>query len=333
MSGLVRTDMLLALWILLAGRLIWGHVQSGGIWRTRDRVWFAAIVLAALFTKGPVLLAFLLPGVMVFCLLERRRQGGKAWAGWWAWGIPVALLGMWAAVGCWRDEQFYQSVVVKELLRNTTGGRSGFDGWSLTGRNWTSVMTYSAQLMHRLLPWSLVLVLWPMVDSKGRRRLMGDAGARWTIVWFVSGLVVMSLVPGKRADRVFPLVAPLAIMGAYIVRYRSRSLTVRLTRWRIAQVLATLAVLVWGSYTLFEAIRTPREDSLGLRRFCDRVIAWEQANGQNAMIAGPVLDDDQALPVYMRETTCVDLKSIPAGAGQGAVAVIVREEHLHVAPG
>jgi 4-amino-4-deoxy-L-arabinose transferase-like glycosyltransferase len=88
-AGLVRTDMLLALWILIAGALIWRHVEACSAWQVWDRVGFAGVVLVALFTKGPVLLAFLLPGLAAFYLAERRGRWAQAWPGWGSGSSPV----------------------------------------------------------------------------------------------------------------------------------------------------------------------------------------------------------------------------------------------------
>lgn len=327
-AGLVRTDMLLALWVLLAGSLIWRQVSSGQDWRPRDQVMFAGVVLAGLFTKGPVLLAFILPGLLAFGLIERRSGGAKAWMGWLAWGGPVACLLLWAAVGCGYSPSFCESVIVNEFVRNSTGLRYGADGAPVMGGHWVSVATYPAQLLHRLLPWSLIAVVWPVADVRGRRRLMGDAGARWTVVWFLSGLVVMSLIPGKRADRIFPVVPPLAILGAYIVRYASWNPAWRLSRRRVVQMLVAGSAVAWGAYAVMASLGASSDEARGLRLFCDRVIAWERQQGCNARVVGPVLDDDQALPVYLRETRCPDIKAVLAEVGRGQTALVLRQEHL-----
>jgi hypothetical protein len=238
------------------------------------------------------------------------------------------LFALWIIIGCWRDEQFYQAVIVREFLGNLAGASGSVDGGNGTGRHWASVLTYPAQLLHRLFPWSLALLIWLVADAKGRARLLGDAGARWTVAWFACGLVVMSLIPGRRADRIFPVVPPLAILGAYVVRFASSPQAGRFTRWRIVQGLTLGAVMVWGSYTLFAATLGRTDEVPGLRQFCNRVMTWERTEGRQAVIVGPIPADDQALPVYLRRTTCRSLESALLGDGRGEVALILREAEI-----
>jgi 4-amino-4-deoxy-L-arabinose transferase-like glycosyltransferase len=328
-AGLVRTDMLLALWILLAGLLIWTRVRKGSPWNRREQLCFAGLVLASLFTKGPVLPAFLLPSLAVFHLMERRGTRPHAWPGTWTWVLPFLLFSLWVVIGSLRDPQFHQLVVVREFLGNLKGGGHGVTGANNAWQNWASPLTYPAQLLHRLFPWSIALLLWWILDRKGRQRLLDDAGARWIVIWFGCGLVIMSLVPGKRADRIFPVVLPLSILWAYVIRHASWNPAWRLTRCRAVQCLTIIAATVWGGYTVYnQLINLPHDPALGLRRFCDRVLAWEQLNGRPAVIVGPVSDDDQALPVYLRQTKCPDLAQALAGTGHGQTALIVPEDRI-----
>ncbi len=328
-AGLVRTDMLLALWILLAGLLVWTRVRKGSPWTRRDQLCFAGILLASFFTKGPVLLAFLLPSLAVFHLMERRGTRPHAWPGTWTWVLPILLFALWVVIGSLRDPRFHQWVVVREFLGNLKGGSHGLTGVNTVWQNWASPLTYPAQLLHRLFPWSIALLLWWILDRKGRQTLLNDAGARWIVTWFACGLIIMSLVPGKRADRIVPVILPLAILWAYVIRHASWNPAWRLTRWRAVQCLTITATLVWGGYTVYnQVINLPRDPALGLRRFCDRVLAWEQLNGRPAVIVGPVSDTDQALPVYLRQTKCPDLAQALAGIGREQAALILPEDRI-----
>jgi 4-amino-4-deoxy-L-arabinose transferase-like glycosyltransferase len=90
LATLVRTDMPLALAVFLLGLQIWCKVRSGDAWRPRDR-WIAfALLTAAMLIKGPIVYAFLLPGIIVF---QWRNRAANAWSGWWPWvavtrGVP-----------------------------------------------------------------------------------------------------------------------------------------------------------------------------------------------------------------------------------------------------
>src|SRR4029453_6610812 len=73
LATLVRTDMPLALVIFLIGLLIWQKLQTQEEWQSRDRVYLFALLTIAMLIKGPIVYAFLLPGVGVFEWWRRRH--------------------------------------------------------------------------------------------------------------------------------------------------------------------------------------------------------------------------------------------------------------------
>src|SRR4030095_15677362 len=96
LATLVRTDMLLAFFIFLAGYVVFEHVRRAKPWSTRDRWALFAIVLASMLTKGPIAYAFLLPGLLAFWFIRwRAHQSNDAWAGWWPWLAPLLIFGAW----------------------------------------------------------------------------------------------------------------------------------------------------------------------------------------------------------------------------------------------
>src|SRR6516165_994396 len=101
LATLVRTDMPLALVIFLIGRLIWQIMRDGDEWKVRDQVYSFVLLTAAMLIKGPIVYAFLLPGIALFQLRRGRARpklvlsevegdapktnSGSAWSGWWPW--------------------------------------------------------------------------------------------------------------------------------------------------------------------------------------------------------------------------------------------------------
>ena len=63
LATLVRTDMPLALVIFLIGLLIWQKIREGDEWKLRDQVYVFVLLTAAMLIKGPIVYAFLLPGI------------------------------------------------------------------------------------------------------------------------------------------------------------------------------------------------------------------------------------------------------------------------------
>src|SRR4051794_14749310 len=66
LATLVRTDLPLALVLFLIGLGIWRKVQSGERWQSRDRWWMVALLTAGMLIKGPIVYAFLLPGLVCY---------------------------------------------------------------------------------------------------------------------------------------------------------------------------------------------------------------------------------------------------------------------------
>ena len=66
LATLVRTDMPLALVIFLIGFLVWWKIQKREAWIPRDRFLVFALLTGAMLIKGPIVYAFLLPGIALF---------------------------------------------------------------------------------------------------------------------------------------------------------------------------------------------------------------------------------------------------------------------------
>jgi 4-amino-4-deoxy-L-arabinose transferase-like glycosyltransferase len=72
LATLVRSDMPLALVIFLIGLLLWERIRNEQPWSTRDRWMMFGLLTAGMLIKGPIIYAFLLPGIVVAALYERR---------------------------------------------------------------------------------------------------------------------------------------------------------------------------------------------------------------------------------------------------------------------
>ena len=72
LATLVRSDMPLALVIFLIGLLIWEKIRTGASWQRRDRWWMFGLLTAGMLIKGPIVYAFLLPGIAVFQWRNRK---------------------------------------------------------------------------------------------------------------------------------------------------------------------------------------------------------------------------------------------------------------------
>ena len=209
LATLVRTDAVLTLWIAGLGLMVWRHVRTGAPpWTPRARWTVFALMLATMMTKGPVVYAFLLPG-MAAATWAARRHGepmGKIWGGWWHWTLPLLPFLLWLERGIVTVPGFYGEVIAHEFLGRFTVGEAAV-------HHNQPVWFYVTQLLARWLPWSVLLVV---IGVRTERAvwagLWREPGTRWLLCWAAGGLLAFSLVPSKRTDRVFPVVPPLCLV-------------------------------------------------------------------------------------------------------------------------
>src|SRR5205823_796407 len=122
LATLVRTDMPLALVVFLVGSMIWNKIRQRQQWRPNDNVLLFLLLSAGMLIKGPVVWAFLLPGIIVYLLLRRNfSESGSPppatdFGGWWPWIVSLLVFVIWAAAGIRFVPGFYDQVVVREFL-------------------------------------------------------------------------------------------------------------------------------------------------------------------------------------------------------------------------
>src|SRR5438034_499907 len=164
LATLVRTDMPLALVIFLIGALIWQKIRAQTEWRLRDQVYVFVLLTVAMLIKGPIVYAFLLPGIGVFEWWRRRHavvagvgdpgQSHKvqleqsAWPGWWPWIASLVVFLLWVIGGILFQPGFFDEVVMREFV-----GRFGE-----TIHRPQPLYFYLPHLLHKFAPWSLLMV-------------------------------------------------------------------------------------------------------------------------------------------------------------------------------
>ncbi len=235
LATLVRTDMPLAFVIFLIGLLIWRKIESQEEWKSRGRVYLFVLLTMAMLIKGPIVYGFLLPGIALFEWWRRRYalgscsrgtvspcQGSRqehldiprrlqsSWSGWWPWLASLAVFLLWVTGGILFQPGFFNEVVMREFL-----GRFG----EAIHRP-QPLYFYLPHLLHKFAPWSILLIAIAIFDLGSRRWRMGSAfremspATFWLLCWSLGGLIVMSLIPSKRVDRIFPVIPPLCLLLA-----------------------------------------------------------------------------------------------------------------------
>jgi len=214
LATLVRTDMMLTLFIFLVGWMIWRKLGDSHRWTLSEKLAMAGAMLGALYTKGPILYAFVLPGLILFSLLPPKdgrtsELRSRAWGGVWIWLIPLACFAAWVVVGLVTNREFYQQVVVEEFLsRFHSAGKSDERG--------QPVWFYGPHLIHKFLPWSLVLILAPALLPTLRAQMRRDPQTWWLVCWTVGSILVMTIIPSKRVDRIYPVLPPLCLLLVHV---------------------------------------------------------------------------------------------------------------------
>jgi 4-amino-4-deoxy-L-arabinose transferase-like glycosyltransferase len=267
LASLVRTDMPLALVVFLIGLQIWKHVREQRSWTTRDRCLLFALLTAAMLIKGPIVYAFIFPGVLLFVwsLWSRRNIMTEArGCGWWPWFASLSIFLVWVIGGSIYVPGFYDQVVMREFV-----GRFGE-----TVHRPQPIYFYLPHLLHKFAPWSVLVIALAIVDLRAARSRAREIFNRispdtlWLLCWIFGGLIVMSLIPSKRVDRIFPVVPPLCLLLAAQVGKREQ-IGDGVRRWCAAALL--LSILFAGGYSGWKVVSGYRNHRDALVKFSETV--------------------------------------------------------------
>src|SRR5438876_10365468 len=309
LATLVRTDMPLALVIFLIGVLIWQKIRDETEWRLRDQVYVFALLTVAMLIKGPIVYAFLLPGIALFqWRYGRARPPGapaqSAWPGWWPWIASLAVFLVWVIGGIFFQSGFFDEVVMREFV-----GRFGE-----TIHRPQPVYFYLPHLLHKFAPWSVLMIAVAIVDLHTRNWRLPSAFREmspetfWLLCWGVGGLIAMSLIPSKRVDRIFPVVPPLCLLLASQINHRVGALrrlpeafgTARRSYLGIALV---SAILFTGVYTISKVVAGYRDHRDALAVFGRKVRHEAEARQWRCEV---VSAKDEGLLLYLRRTQFIE---------------------------
>lgn len=191
-----RTDMLLALFVIAQ---IWAAI------RLRPVVFWIAAALAML-TKGPIGVVIPLVALVVWWwrdgVLRERLRSMRV-----AWGLLLSLvpLGIWfaAAVSVGGDEVWQQLVVRETVDRFAAGSKS---------MEHKHPLYYVPHFLSRMAPASLLAVPALIALRRSRAERLPIVAVAW---WFIAPFVLLSLVPSKRVDRLFPIFPAVCILAAW----------------------------------------------------------------------------------------------------------------------
>ncbi len=221
LATLVRTDMPLALITFLVALLFFQKIRARAAWQPRERTALFLLLAASMVVKGPIVFAFVWPAMVLFVWRYRGDAIIRSVAtGWWPWVLSFAIFVAWVVGGVETVPHFYNKVVLREFV-----GR-----FNETFHRPQPIFFYIPHLLHKWAPWSLLLIVLLVAHFRAARMLPAMHGNRrrwwqtqlppelfWLLAWSLGGFVVMSCIPSKRVDRIFPVVPPLCLLlGAMI---------------------------------------------------------------------------------------------------------------------
>ena len=130
--------------------------------------------------KGPIVYAFLLPGIVAFQWRTRgTREAVTAWPGWWPWLASLAIFLAWAIGGILFVPEFWEHVVMREFA-----GR-----FSEAMHRSQPIYFYLPHFLHRFAPWSILLILLPLLGAREQSLKIRDwlramsPETFWLVAW------------------------------------------------------------------------------------------------------------------------------------------------------
>jgi len=291
LATLVRTDMLLTAFIFFTGMLILEKLRTGKPWTRKEQIYTGLLLLGSTLTKGPIAYGFLLPGIVAFLFVTRKRSGPRhVWAGWIWWLLPMIIFGGWLAIGL-QQPAFKEQVIDKEFLGRFTVGEGARHHNFPPG-------FYTLGLLGRTLPWTLLLILILCVKQV-REAAKQDAVLTWLLCWTFGGLIFMECVPSKRFDRILPVVPPMCLLLAAAARQLPKYRLYQQPISRIAILVPLVAVPIAAGYAGWRIFTSFREDDRALVHFGQQA---REAIGTQLDRAAVVNGKDEGMVMYVGVT-------------------------------
>jgi len=164
---------------------------------------------------------------------------------------------------------------------------------------------YLPHLLHKFAPWSVLIIAVAIADLHSRkwqlRSVFRDMSPEtfWLLCWSIGGLIVMSLIPSKRVDRIFPIIPPLCLLLAAQIGniFGNEQLRTRVCRWSAVALL--LSILVTCGYTISKVVSGYRDHRDALVIFGREVRHEAEAHHWRYEV---VSAKDEGLLLYLEKT-------------------------------
>lgn len=306
LATLVRTDMVLAFFIFASGWLVWRRLQNEEKWQWSDTAWMTLLLALAAMTKGPIYHAFLLPGLVAWSFLAKENQNRSRILIHYALASLVSVIPflVWTWVRVRQDPAFYDQVVVKEFLgRFTTGEKAVHNNQTL--------YFYVPHLLAKCFPWSVAVLVAACIRPV-RQYVGRNPAALWLTCWALGGVVVMSLVPSKRVDRIFPVIPVFALWLATTVPLINRRKT---ARW-----LCVAGLLIFASYAVADVVAGYRHKQDALVQFGKKA---RETAGANQWSYAASEGRDEGMLMYVNKLRFLKAGEVAEKLGTGEISAAI----------
>jgi hypothetical protein len=146
------------------------------------------------------------------------------------------------------------------------------------------------------------------------------------VAWSLGGLIVMSFVPSKRIDRIFPIVPPLCLLlAAMIAACRERE-RLRTIVDRLCAAAIILSVVFTAGYTARKIVLASREKRDAFAVFGRAVVKDTIAHGWRYAVVG---GEDEGMLLYVRRTEFLEPEQAIAAWNEGKLdALVVPDDEI-----
>lgn len=322
LASLARTDMALALVLCAIGLLILDKIRTRSGWTNRDRLLLFLLLSAGMLIKGPIVYVFLLPALVAFIWRWRGTgMAASAWSGWLPWLVSFLVFLIWVAGGILFVPEFTEHVVLREFAGRFSEGVHRSQPFYF----------YLPHLLHRWAPWSVLLIGLTIVGLRiapASRELRPPISPEtfWLLAWALGGLLVMSFVPSKRIDRIFPIVPPLCLLLAAGIGSLREKVRWRSIVDRSCAVALVLSMVFLSGYTVRKIRTASRQQRDAFAVFGRAVVQEATAHRWRYGVVG---GEDEGMLLYARQTEFLDPNQAIADWNGGKLdALVVAEDEM-----
>jgi len=212
---------------------------------TQKKVWLYlsyAAMGAAILTKGPVALIFIIPPALVFGLIRRDKEALRGLGSVKGWLIALGIALPWFLYIFLEHKALLDHVINEDIADKVAGVTKS-----------SPLYTYPLFLAGAFAPWILLLFYRPKVQMQ---KMFAVYEQRYFLVFALLPVLLMSLVSEKHGKYLLPIFPCLAmVLGVWCHEFYRGS--VQAHPKRTLRMLSAVGILLAGHF-LFQVVITPR---------------------------------------------------------------------------